>query len=195
MAPNNKNNYHWFQKPFTATLLSVIIGILTGIVINLLTGSFPTNPYLFSFLIMSIVLFILSSIASWKVLNIRIQIDEEFSKRSYDSIENGIDSDIIWRATLEEKENQKGKFRIWKWIGIVSLVIGLVLLFAINYNNRTNNIKHENKIVKNSSSIVDSLNHLNRKLDEQNILILQMTDSIQSIKNEIRISKDVKDKK
>ena len=195
MAPNNKNNYRWFPKPFTVTLFSVLIGVFTGIVINLLTGSFPTNPCLFLFLMISIVLFVLSSVASWKILNIRIEIDEEYSKRNYDNKKLRIDQDKIWEATLKEKNNQKRKFKLWKRIGIFSLAIGLILLFVVKYSNLANNIKQENRLVENSTAIVDSLDHLNRKLEQQNIFIHQLKDSIQDIKNEIRISKDVNDEK
>jgi len=190
----------WFPKALTDIILGIIVAILAGIVINLITGSFPVNHYSFLISIGAIVLFILCLIASLMLLIIRKKIDILLINKTSDNEKAPADKKLspikLWEGTLKEMHVAYIiKYKFLKWFGITSLALGVMTMFYVNIKNRTENIKHENKIVENSTAIVDSLNHLNRKLDEQNILILQMTDSIRGIINEIRISKDVKDKK
>jgi len=178
-----KEKNKWYPKSFTATLLSVTIGILTGVLINLFTGSFPTDTILFSFFIVAIIFFVISSIATWIILNIRIKIDEEFSNRRSDDKNNEKKMDDIWKATLKEDEIliNKQKFILWKRVWVISILIGLFLLFVVNYKNRIYNIKQENRRAEYFRKIIVPLEHLNSKLYKQNVLILKLNDSIKSI--------------
>ncbi len=189
----------WLPKSVTKTFLSVIMGILTGIVINLLTSSFPSEDILLFIYLISIFLFILTSIASWKILNIRIEIDEKYSLEidaNKEAKGKGIKSySELWERTLSALSSRKREFECWKRTGIISVIVGVLLLLFVNISGRSDKINNEKRISETSSAIVDSLNHLNRKLDQQKIFILQLKDSIQSIKNEIRIYKDVNGKR
>ena len=195
MKTNKENNKNWYPQPLTATLLSVILGILTGFIINLSSDSFSTNPCLIILEIFSILLFILSSIATWNLLNIRIEIDEDYLIRIKENKSYGIGMDKLWTSALNEKISLKKKFFIWKLSGIIPLALGLILMIGANFMSRTDNIKQVNKIFENSSAIFDSLEHLNRKMNLQNKLVQQITDSIQSIIKEIQFSKELSLKK
>lgn len=188
---------NWYQKSLTNTFLVMMLAILTGIIINLLTNSFPTNLYLLLISIASILLFVLCAIASLFLIIIRNKIDNLLANKTVDNeraeAKNKLSPITLWQNTLGElHDKQLTKYKFWKWLGIISLILGMVAIIYVNVKSRTENIKFEYKIYENSSTIVDSIDNLNRRFDQQNVLILQVTDSIQSIKKEIQIPKVIR---
>lgn len=196
----NEIEKKWFSKKITSTIAGVLLAILSGIVINLITGSFPSNNSLFYISIASIVLFVLCAIALLIILIIRSEIDKTLLGKTFDNEKATPDTKLsqntLWEITLcDLYDKHKKKFKFWKWVGGFSFGLGVVAMIYVNFKIRTGNIEYEYRMIENTSLIVDSLDHLNRKFDQQHFLILQLTDSIQGIKNEIRISKDVTDEK
>lgn len=194
MSGHNQNN-NWYPKSLTSTFLGVMLAVFSGIIINLLTSPLPTNLCLLLFFLAAIVLFILSSTASLILLKIRITIDDCFSKKviANEKVEakDKLLTDDLWKSALSETHTEQiSKFILWKWLGYISLITGLILMFIINFTIRTEYIEQEKITHKNSTTIIDSFNNLQRKLDQQNRLVLQLTDSIKDIKKGLRLIKE-----
>ena len=187
MAKNNSNK-NWFPKVLTAPLLSVLIGALTGVIVNLLTSPFPIDQNLVYY-IASIVLFLFSTILAGVILNIRNEIDDEFSRRMADN--KGAETNAIWEAALSQKESLKCKFIGWKIIGILTLIIGIFLMIWVNYSNYNNSIKQEKALNKTVSHFRDSLQLLDQKVERQTVLIQQLTGLLHDIQNELDTLKHV----
>ena len=204
---SDQKNKNWFPKWLTVTLLSVILSIEVGIFINIITSEWPDRTLLF--FLVSAVLFLISSAATFFVFRIRMSIDDLLSTKKKGNQQakpkNRNSPDELWCLTLRDISIKKMRFRLCIWGGIASLVLGLLSMIWVNYNIRSDNISNEKRRDKLSLAVVDSLNHLNQKLEQQNILILQLTDSVQSMNKsmqsinkeikEIRVYKDVNDKK
>ena len=204
MEQNNLkiNKLIWFPQSLSSTLLGIFVAILSGIVINLLTSGLPQNDYLLIIYFTSLLFFILSSLAALKILRVRMSLDHRISEKRKQNEEapasKKVGEEILWKETLSDLHIElRDKFLGWKFIGIFSLLIGLILMFLVNILNRSENIKQYNALHEKSDILTDSLTSLQKEISIQNMIIIQINDSLVVFKKEFKLlnKENIKKKK
>lgn len=182
----------WYPKSMTSSLLSVVIAILSGISINLLTSSLPTNQVLFWLFLLATACFIISVLSFYNILKIRNLIDIRLSDINIDNESSLINTkdkaskECLWLEAINMEKHQKLKFKFWKMTGILAITFGLILIFIVKLAIRNENIISEDKVNINSLTVIDALDAIKMEMEQDQKLIINLTDSLKLLKQEVQ---------
>lgn len=180
-------SFFLLTKIINTTSLSVIAGIISGLAVNIFTSDsiIPLHYLAILFLIITVFFII-----------VLIKLFEEFNEKYYAFKQDNINSaqpaspTQNWLSAISFDTGWKRFFYVNLIISFVCFSSAIGILYGAN-----NIIKKGAEISKEQSqkdimSISDSLFQLNSNFRKQNILIINLSDSIKMMKNQNKLFQD-----